>query len=449
MSKSLQQLFSMRGETGVVTGGPGYLGTAIDETRQVPVSLLHKERRISVVMSLVFLPWMAAVLFTAGSGAGLVLFVYAILVFAAGYGIITVAFPAFTRIWNVFLAPAVGILAVSALTAFWVRLGLPLIWVLALWLGLATIGALGLWKDRILWTKSTVSYGLTLALLSAVICLLFFLPGARNDAVLRHDGSFNWMYPDTQFFHSMAAGIKRGDSPPKAPGTATAELFYHFGPYAPAAAISRLTGLALGDAYARVTRGASLWALVLSCFGLGTLLSLKASGEKFGGLISVAGLFFYGSILSLFNNELNSASHVTGAILVTIPGVEVLAQGGPFSHLILGHSVLHGLVAITSIMGLCLVQREREAVLTLRGLTLVTLPAFAVAMNSVAALYCIGVVGILLFWDRLDALRSWLQIILMFCLFFGAWKIMGYSHAGDVAVSTINKAPGSYWWTVV
>ena len=60
MSKSLQQLFSMRGETGVVTGGPGYLGTAIDETRQVPVSLLHKERRISVVMSLVFLPWMAA-----------------------------------------------------------------------------------------------------------------------------------------------------------------------------------------------------------------------------------------------------------------------------------------------------------------------------------------------------------------------------------------------------
>src|SRR5208337_1329066 len=112
-----------------------------------------------------------------------------------------------------------------------------------------------------LWTKSTVAYGLTLALLSALICVLYFLPGARNDAVLRHDGSFNWMYADTQFFHSMAAGIKRGDSPPKAPGTATAELFYHFGPYAAAASISRLTGIGLGDAYARVTRGASLWAL--------------------------------------------------------------------------------------------------------------------------------------------------------------------------------------------
>ena len=79
----------------------------------------------------------------------------------------------------------------------------------------------------------------------------------------------------------------------------------------------------------------------------------------------------------------------------------MLANGGPFSHLILGHSMLHGLGAITAIMGLCLVQREREAALTWRGLILLALPALAVAVNSVAALYCVGVVGILLFWGRL------------------------------------------------
>ena len=403
-----------------------------------------------VVMALVFLPWIAVVLMTAGAWAALDFFVYAVLTLTAGYGIVSAALPATLRIQAIFLAPAAGILAISALTAFWLRLGLPLVWAPALWLGLAAAGALGLTKDRTLWTKTSVSYGLSLAVLSALICLLFFLPGAHKDAVLRHDGSFNWMYPDTQFFHSMAAGIKRGDAPPNAPGTATSELFYHFGPYTPAAAISRLTGLSLGDAYARVTRGASLWALILSCFGLGTLLSLRATGEKFGGVMSVAGLYFYGSLLSLFNEELNSASYATGAILFKIPGAEVLAQGGPFSHLILGHSVLHGLVAITAIMGLCLVQRERgQAVLTLRGLPFIALPAFAVAMNSVAALYCVGVVGILLFWDRLAAVRSWLQIVLMFGLFFGAWKIMGYSHAGDVAASTINHNPGRYWWVIV
>jgi hypothetical protein len=101
-------------------------------------------------------------------------------------------------------------------------------------------------------------------------------------------------------------------------------------------------------------------------------------------------------------------------------------------------------------MGLCLAQRERGHVfITLRGLILIALPALAVAMNSVAGLYCVGVVGILLFWDRLGAVRSWLQIVLMLCLFFGAWKIMGYSHAGDVAASSINHNPGGYWWVIV
>ena len=156
-------------------------------------------------------------------------------------------------------------------------------------------------------------------------------------------------------------------APPKRPGTATAELCYRFGPYAPSAAVSRITGLALGDAYARVTRGASLWALVLSCFGLGTLLSLKATGEKFGGIVSVAGLFFYGSLLSLFTEETSTSSYVTGAILFKIPNVQVLGNGGPFSHLILGHSVLHGLGAITAIMGLCLIQREQETASDLRA----------------------------------------------------------------------------------
>jgi len=57
--------------------------------------------------------------------------------------------------------------------------------------------------------------------------------------------------------------------------------------------------------------------------------------------------------MSLFSNEANSSSYVAGAILYKIPGIEVLGDGGPFSHLVLGHSLLHGLVAITSILGLC------------------------------------------------------------------------------------------------
>ncbi len=426
---------SGEGEATAVTSGP----------RGMPASDLA----VIAVVALTFIPWLLVVLITGGIGAAVNILGYAIIATLIGYCAIFVALPAQTRVAALVLAPATGILVISALTAFWVRLGLPLIWVSVLWLGLAGVGAVSSWKDRALWLKGTVTYGGALILLSILICGVFFIPGARNDAVLRRDGSFNWIYGDTQYFQSVAASIKNSDGPPKAPGISIEELRYHFGPYAPAAAISRFDGLQLGDAFARVTRGASLWALVLSCFGLGTFLSLKANGGKFGGVMSVAGLFFYGSLLSLFSDERNGSSHVTGAILYTIPTVAVPADGGPFSHLILGHSMLHGLGAVTAIMGLCLIKRERGTFPSWQEFLLVALPALVVSVNSVAALYSLGIVGILLFWGRLGAARSWLPIVLMFGLFLGAWHLMGYSHSADMAEATINRQPGMYWWWAV
>jgi hypothetical protein len=399
-------------------------------------------------MALVFLPWLVVVIFASNVGVGLNIMAYALIVLATGYGIVRAAAPPPARAQAIMLAPATGILTISAVSAFWLRLGLPLIWTPALWLGLAGAGIIGLWCDRALLAKRTVAYGGTLAVLSALICLVYFLPAARNDAILRRDGSFNWIYVDTQHFYSMAAAIKSGESPSKIPGASTEELLYHFAPYAPAAAISRFDGLDLGDAIARVTHGAELWALVLSCFGLGTLLSLKATGEKFGGIMAVAGLFFYGSLSSLFSGEINSASHIAGAVLFTIPEVKVIADGGPFSHLILGASVLHGLVAITAIMGLCMVERKWESANSWRVLILLALPALAVPVHSAAALYCFGVAIILLFWGCLGSARSWLQIALMFCLFIAAWKIMGLGHTPDLAGTTINTHLASQWWTV-
>lgn len=405
-------------------------------------------RSLLTVLGAGFLPWLTVVLLTAGPWAALHIAGYAAMALSVGYCFIKLALPQSRGVETIFLSPALGILIAASLGGLSLRLGLPLIWVPLLWLVPAATGVLYLWQDRSWLTKQTVAYGWTLALLSLLVCLVYFLPAARNDAVSRPDGSFNWIYVDTQWFYSMAASIKGGGSPPMAPGTATEQLFYHFGPYVPAATISRLTGLDLGDALARVTRGVSLWALVLSCFGLGTLLSLKATSARFGGVMAVAGLFFYGSLLSLFTNEVNSSSHVTGAILFKIPGIEVLGQGGPFSHLILGHSELHGLIAITAILGLCIIQTERDVVLTRQHAILLTLPALAVPVNSVAALYSIGATSILLFWGRCGALRSWLSIIVMFCLFFGAWKVMGYSHAGDATLAIINRNPGSAWWAL-
>ncbi len=422
----------------------------ISETREVAsnrdVSAVS-ERRLLPVLALTLLPWIVVVLFTAEIWAAVNFLAYILVVVAAGYSILNAAVPAAVRYQPIVFAPAAGILAISGLTALWVRLGLPLIWSMGLWLALAAVGLVALWRDRVGLAKGTVSRGLTLVLLSTLICTVYFLPSARNDLVQGRDGSFKWMFIDSQHFHAIAASIKDSEGPPRTPGTVTGELLYHFGPYAPAAAISLLDSLDLGDAVARVTRGASLWALVLSCFGLGTLLSIRATGKGFGGIMSVAGLFFYGSLLSLLNDETTTLGRSAKAIVFNIPRMEVQGDGGPFNQLLGGHSVLHGLIAITVIMGLCLIGRDRK-VSSKWDLALLALPALAVPMNLEVSLYCFGVTGILLFWGRLRNPWSWASILLMLGLFFAAWSIMGVSHSSDAAQAIINRNPLQEWWSI-
>lgn len=153
--------------------------------------------------------------------------------------------------------------------------------------------------------------------------------------------------------------------------------------------------------------------------------------------------------MSLFSNEVNSASYISGAILYKIPGIEVLGDGGPFSHLVLGHSVLHGLVAITAILGLCLMAVEADGHRDWRVFALLLLPAFAVPNNSVAALYILSSVAVILFWDQLRTLRAWLLTAAMFRLFLGAWRLMGFNHAADAFGAGLKSNMISEWWPIV
>ncbi len=412
-------------------------------------ALLSSERRISTVLALALLPWVLVAMFAAGLWVALDLVAYAILTFLAGYALVCATLPAKARACAIVLAPSAGVLALSALTTFWLRLGLPLLWVSVVWFGLAVVGTIGSWHDRGQLEKATADYGIALVLLSALICAFYFIPGAFNDAVLRHDGGYTWLNIDTQLNHSWVESIRNSEGPPKMAGTSTAELCYHFGPYSLAAAISRFTGIDAGDALVRVTRGVEQWTLVFSCFGLGTMLSLRATARTFGGLMSVAGLFFYGSMLSLFSGVVRPRLVATWPILFEAGG-QFPTNGGIFSHILLGTSMLQSSEAVTAILGLCLAQRTMEGVSSWRKLTAMLLPAFMATVHSAGGLYCLGAVAVLLFWGHLDSVRSWFLIAVMLGLFLGACKLMGYFHSAHVAGAGIqfNRLP-IYWWSFV
>jgi hypothetical protein len=405
--------------------------------------------KTSFVLILALLPWTIVALFTAGLSGALVLVAYGVLAFLAGFAVVSAILPPQDRACAIVLAPAAGVLTLSALTAFWLRLGLPLPWVPLIWLGLAAVGTIAVLRGREQLRSSRLDYGIPLIAVSVLICAIYFLPGALSDAVLRSDGSFSWFNIDTQLYNSMVVSIRDSVSPPKMAGTATAELRYHFGPYAVAAGISLLTRIAEGDALVRVTRGVEQWALIFSCFGLGTILSLKANGRAFGALMSVVGLFFYGSVLSLFSGVVNPHPVAAWPMLFEAGG-QFPSNGGPFSHLLLGISMLHGLEAVTAIMGLCLAQRAAESISSWRILPVIILPAFVITVHSVAGLYCLAVVAILLFWDHLATPRSWIFIALMLGLFLGAWKVMDYRHAPVGAGAGVQFSHlASNWWSFV
>ena len=160
--------------------------------------------------------------------------------------------------------------------------------------------------------------------------------------------------------------------------------------------------------------------------------------------MSVVGLFFYGSLLALFSHDVNGPVSAPGSFLFTVPGVEVMADGGPFAHFILGHSELHGLVAITGVLALFLASLDHSR----NRLILAFLPAFVVPVNSVPSLYCFGIGAILLSWSRLKRPRFWMELLIMAGVFFTVWKIMGDGHTSDAAVATINQHPGAEWWMI-
>ena len=400
-------------------------------------------------MGLMLAPWAIAVGLVSGPGVLAHLLAHGLFLIVAGYGVLTVTLPAGVRPSALVLAPAVGDLTIAALTSFCVRLDMPLGRVWPLWLLLAGLGTLALWRDRLALVRERLAHGVALVVLSALICVVYALPGIRHDAVRRPDGSYNWIYVDTQYFHSIAASIKYCEGKPKMAGTATANLRYHFGEYAVAAATSRFTAIDLGDALVRVTRSASLWGLVLSAYGVGLLLSRRAGNGTFGGIAAVAGLFFYGSLLSLFTDAANSTSPVTGAILFRIPDVAVLADGGPFIHLILGHSMLHGLVAITAVLGLCLLRSDDPTPGDWRRYCCLALPALAVPTDSPAALYCAALAAVLLFWRQRLAPRAWLMLAAMAALFCGAWLLMAFERSQVGAHATIQFDNVTQWWPLV
>ncbi len=100
---------------------------------------LGKERSTCVSLALALLPWVGISLLTSGVLGAACLMAFSVLALSAGYALITAVIGDRGKGCGLVLAPATGILALSAVTAFWLLLDLPLVWVSVAWSLLAVI----------------------------------------------------------------------------------------------------------------------------------------------------------------------------------------------------------------------------------------------------------------------------------------------------------------------
>jgi len=373
--------------------------------------------------------WLVVIVLTAGVSAAAMFLVFSI--GTAGLGYMTIrrmAVP--VRLDDtVLFAPSIGFIVAVAVTALWLRRGgRPEVsfWLLAV-LGLA--GVVCLWANRGELRTIPIAHGHLIILISVLICIVYFLPGARHDAVVTPDGGYEWMYIDTQYNMAMAASAKAGNSVRMA-GMFLGDLRYHFGPYAMSGSMSAATGVDLGHAFARIVRGFAQYSLLFSTLGLGNLLSRLRGGSGRAGFLSVLGLFFYGSLVSLVVPEQNSSSTIQEAILFPVPHLTlcyVVSNGGPFAHLLLGHSVLYGMIGLTAILAIALEVVQAQPPELWRSWPFFILAGLVACSNSLAGLGAAGIVAVMIIVRQVRDYRAWLCAGLALVTVGAVFLIMGYT----------------------
>ena len=349
---------------------------------------------VRLVVPLAVAPWVLVALVTGGPSVAVHMLVT--LAVLGGLGALALRYGMTEHGEALYLlAIPVGFVFAASLLALGLRIGLSVR--ITGW-ALVALGLMGLLMVRGEGRglgRQHLRYGVLYIVLSAMVCGLYFAPGAWQDGVTTADGSFQWMYIDTQYQMANAAVAKTDQAPPAMPGMSTAPFIYHFAPYSVAGAISAMTGLTIADATVRVVRGIGLLALLLASLGLGRILARRIGDADLGGIASVVGLFLYGSLSALFGSTNNTtATAELPAVLFPMPGLAgVVHDGGWFSHLVLGHSELWGGIGLLVTLALVThrltsITRPRTSV----DLSIVV-PALVLPINVIAGIGATGVVA--------------------------------------------------------
>ncbi|WP_455387810.1 hypothetical protein [Petrachloros mirabilis] len=413
--------------TGFGIGGVG--AEPVSDAAQAGVNKLSHSLTLSVISTAVLLPWVVVLLASSPLWVAPLFVAMLSIMCGIGYLVLRITFRLEQHPFLFLLIPGAGYIAEGAIIAFGVRAGLPSA---AMFWACASVGVLGLVLAAFRikqagMLRRPVTGGYRYILLSAIICGIYFVPPAFREAVLLPDGTFQWMYADTQYHMALATSVKIAEGRPQMPGMDGAELKYHFAPYAISGALSSALPVPISQSYARILRGLAQFVMMISALGLGFVIVQLSGLPSAAAIGSPILLFFYGSLSALLTPFSNSATAFTSAVLYSVPQLAVPSDGGPFEHILLGHSSVHSSIGLALVLSIAasLVAPKRS---TLRALPVgaVLMPGIVAALNSVTGAAGAGLIAVAAVIRGPMAFRNWVLALMTLCGAAAAFAAMGY-----------------------
>lgn len=387
------------------------------------------------VVGLSLLPWLAVLMGTSGPASAALFLATLGIQLGLGFLLLLGVVKINRYPFLLMLAPGAGYIVLGSTIAFGVRGGMDagrLFWTCVAF-GVVGLGVMG---KRVNWRRlnRAVRRGYVYPLLSLIICGVYFIPPATRDAVVRPDGSFQWMYVDTQYSMAVTVAVMNAVGVPSKPGFFGSEHAYHYGAPAIAAGMSAAVGIPVRDSHSRVLRALAQFSLLISALGLGFILARLARLPLSAAIGSPILLFFYGSSTALLTPTANSSSLLYEALLFNVPELRVQANGGPFAHLLLGHSQVHGSIALCIVLSIVLLILVPDRP-WLRWPALATvLPALAIPMNSFVGAASGGLLAAAFLISDPQSLRRWTFAVVSLLGAFVGYFHMGFLNSPSVAL---------------
>ena len=294
-----------------------------------------------------------------------------------------------------------------------------------------------LWKDR----TTLIPGGFALSCISILVAIVYFgFPSFRN-AVVTEEGGVPFLY-FSDFLLSIVTGINTGFIPPRNPGFLDAQLVYHYGPYALAACLSKVTHVSSSASLFHVIRGVALIYVFGATVGMSRVLSRGSVRSKIAIPFGIIGLFFTGSFTALFSGDLLPKLKGADAGMVNL------------IHYMTSFSLLWTHVGLIMVMGVLFARTMKPISRGESQWGLFLLPGLMVSCNIFAALNAAGLIAAAMVWMGHRRLTHWLSAgttFGVFLCFAAATNMLGSSSAPSYFIDT--DASSSlfrlFGWTVL